>query len=32
MCPREKLTRKTGFMDFGLFEKLIKEVSGMRYE
>jgi hypothetical protein len=30
MCPREKLTRKPGFMDFGLFEKIIKEVSGMR--
>jgi hypothetical protein len=32
MCPREKLTRKTGFMDFGLFEKIIKEVSGMRHK
>jgi hypothetical protein len=30
MCPREKLTRKQGFMDFGLFEKIIKEVSKMR--
>ena len=30
MCPREKLTRKPGFMDFGLFEKIIKEVSGLR--
>ena len=30
MCPREKLTRKSGFMDFGLFEKIIKEVSNMR--
>jgi hypothetical protein len=30
MCPREKLTRKPGFMDFGLFEKIIKEVSNMR--
>jgi MoaA/NifB/PqqE/SkfB family radical SAM enzyme len=28
MCPREKLTRKRGFMEFGLFEKIIKEVSG----
>lgn len=27
MCPREKLTRKQGFMDFSLYEKLIKEVS-----
>ena len=30
MCPREKLTRKPGFMEFGLFEKIIKEVSGMK--
>jgi len=30
MCLREKLTRKPGFMDFGLFEKIIKEVSKMR--
>jgi len=29
-CPREKLTRKPGFMDFGLFEKIIKELSPMR--
>ena len=28
MCPRETLTRKCGFMEFGLFEKIIKEVSG----
>jgi MoaA/NifB/PqqE/SkfB family radical SAM enzyme len=28
MCPREKLTRKRGFMAFGLFEKIIREVSG----
>lgn len=27
MCPREKLTRKLGFMDFALFEKLINEIS-----
>lgn len=27
MCPREKQTRKQGFMDFSLFEKLIKEIS-----
>ncbi len=30
MCPRETLTRKRGFMEFGLFEKIIKEVSGAR--
>ncbi len=30
MCPREKLTRKQGFMDFGLFEKIIREVSTMK--
>jgi len=30
MCPREKLTRKPGIMDFGLFEKIVKEVSAMR--
>ncbi len=30
MCPRETLTRKRGFMEFGLFEKIIKEVSGRR--
>ena len=30
MCPRETLTRKRGFMEFGLFEKLIREVSGAR--
>ncbi len=27
MCPRETLTRKLGFMEFGLFEKIIREVS-----
>ncbi|MDY0222778.1 MAG: radical SAM/SPASM domain-containing protein [Desulfobacterium sp.] len=27
MCPRETLTRKRGFMDFGLFEKIIREVA-----
>jgi hypothetical protein len=32
MCPRETLTRKRGFMEFGLFEKIIKEVSGARAE
>jgi wyosine [tRNA(Phe)-imidazoG37] synthetase (radical SAM superfamily) len=30
MCPRDTLSRKRGFMDFGLFEKIIKEVSSMR--
>ncbi|MHB8067040.1 MAG: radical SAM/SPASM domain-containing protein [Desulfobaccales bacterium] len=30
MCPRDALSRKRGFMDFGLFEKIIKEVSSMR--
>ncbi len=30
MCPREKLTRKQGFMDFGLLEKIIREVSAMK--
>jgi hypothetical protein len=28
MCPRELLSRKRGFMDLGLFERLIREVSG----
>lgn len=28
MCPRETLTRQRGFMEFGLFEKIIREVSG----
>jgi len=27
MCPRDTLSRKRGFMDFGLFEKIIKEAS-----
>ena len=30
MCPRETLTRQRGFMEFGLFEKIIKEVSVAR--
>jgi MoaA/NifB/PqqE/SkfB family radical SAM enzyme len=30
MCPRDALSRKRGFMDFGLFEKLMKEVAGAR--
>jgi len=27
MCPRETLTRKRGFMEFGLFEKIMKELA-----
>jgi len=27
MCPRETLTRKRGFMEFGLFERIMKELS-----
>lgn len=27
MCPREKLKRKQEFMEFGLFEKLAKEIA-----
>jgi len=27
MCPRDTLSRKRGFMDFGLFEKIIKEAT-----
>ena len=30
MCPRDMLSRKRGFMDFGLFEKIMKEVSSVR--
>ncbi len=30
MCPRELLSRKGGFMDLGLFEKIIREVSGLK--
>ena len=30
ICAREKLTRKQGFMDFALFEKLVKEMSRYR--
>jgi pyruvate-formate lyase-activating enzyme len=30
MCPRETLSRKRGFMEFGLFEKIMKELSGAR--
>jgi len=27
MCPRDTLSRKRGFMEFGLFEKIIREAS-----
>ena len=30
MCPRELLSRERGFMDLGLFEKIIREVSGRK--
>ena len=30
MCPRDTLSRPRGFMDFGLFEKIIREVSRAR--
>jgi Iron-sulfur cluster-binding domain/Radical SAM superfamily len=30
MCPRDTLSRKRGFMGFGLFEKIMKEVSSSR--
>jgi Radical SAM superfamily/Iron-sulfur cluster-binding domain len=30
MCPRDTLSRKRGFMEFGLFEKIIREVSAMK--
>lgn len=30
MCPRDKLTRKIGFMDFSLFKKIIDECSFRR--
>jgi len=29
MCPRDTLSRKRGFMDFRLFEKIIKEASSV---
>lgn len=32
MCPREKHTRPIGFMEFPLFEKIIREVAGHRDE
>jgi len=28
MCPRVDMTRKVGFMDFGLFKKIIDEAAG----
>ena len=28
MCPRDTLTRKRGFMEFGLFEKIMNELAG----
>lgn len=30
MCPRDGLSRKRGIMDFGLFEKIIRDVSGAK--
>ena len=30
MCPRDALSRRRGFMDFGLFEKIMKDVSSVR--
>jgi radical SAM protein with 4Fe4S-binding SPASM domain len=30
MCPRDSHTRKLGFMDFSLYEKLIKEISSYK--
>jgi len=30
MCPRDTLSRKRGFMDCGLFEKIMREVSSER--
>jgi hypothetical protein len=30
MCPRERLSRKRGFMDLALFEKIVREVSGFK--
>jgi hypothetical protein len=30
MCPRDTLTRKRGFMEFALFEKIMTELSGAR--
>lgn len=31
MCPRDKHTRQQGFMEFSLFEKLIREISGFKH-
>ena len=30
MCPRDTLSRKRGYMDFELFEKIIREVSSVK--
>jgi hypothetical protein len=30
MCPRDTLTRKRGFMELGLFEKIMNELAGAR--
>ena len=30
MCPRDTLSRKRGFMEFGLFEKIMNELAGAR--
>ena len=30
VCPREKLTRRQGYMDLALFEKIVKEVAAHR--
>jgi len=32
MCPRDKMSRNTGFMDYSLYEKLIKEISSYNIE
>ncbi|MBN2057326.1 MAG: SPASM domain-containing protein [Candidatus Saganbacteria bacterium] len=32
MCPRDSMTRQRGFMDLGLYEKLIKEISAYPVE
>ena len=32
MCPRDKMTRKPGFMSFGLYHKLIKEIAKHKHE
>jgi len=32
MCPRDTLSRKRGFMAFGLFEKIIREAASERHK